>query len=162
MRKQATTSQKYLQALKKTKKSAKQHMDQDNECYRGDDCKQANQGQQVVGKDNDAKGFNDQSKNVQQATTPTSTNPHQQTPPATCEECFAAKLEPTQLQAVKDFLGNLEVPKTIAGYCDIIDPGDESEVRRELGPVINDAAALDALIKCLQAVGVLSTSPPTA
>ena len=54
-------------------------MDQDNECYRGDDCKQANQGQQVVGKDNDAKGFNDQSKNVQQATTPTSTNPHQQT-----------------------------------------------------------------------------------
>ena len=83
-------------------------------------------------------------------------------PPATCEECFAAKLEPTQLQAVKDFLGNLEVPKTIAGYCDIIDPGDESEVRRELGPVINDAAALDALIKCLQAVGVLSTSPPTA
>ena len=59
-------------------------------------------------------------------------------------------------------MGNLEVPKTIAGYCDIIDPGDESEVRRELGPVINDAAALDALIKCLQAVGVLSTSPPTA
>jgi hypothetical protein len=51
MRKQATTSQKYLQALKKTKKSAKQHMDQDNECYRDDDRKQANQGQQVVGKD---------------------------------------------------------------------------------------------------------------
>ena len=97
-------------------------MDQDNECYRGDDCKQANQGQQVVGKDNDAKGFNDQSKNVQQATTPTSTNPLTNPltnpppppPPATCEECFAAKLEPTQLQAVKDFLGNLEVPKTIA------------------------------------------------
>src|SRR5215208_8214144 len=47
------------------KKSASQHQDQDNFCYRGDDCQQANQGQQIVGKDNDAKGFNDQSKNAQ-------------------------------------------------------------------------------------------------
>jgi hypothetical protein len=47
------------------KKSANQHMDQDNFCYRGDDCEQANQGQQIVGKDNDAKGFNDQSDNLE-------------------------------------------------------------------------------------------------
>ena len=46
------------------KKSASQHQDQDNFCYRGDDCEQANQGQQIVGKDNDAKGFNDQSENL--------------------------------------------------------------------------------------------------
>ena len=46
------------------KKSSSQHQDQDNFCYRGDDCEQANQGQQIVGKDNDAKGFNDQSKNL--------------------------------------------------------------------------------------------------
>ena len=46
------------------KKSASQHQDQDNFCYRGDDCEQANQGQQIVGKDNDAKGFNDQSDNL--------------------------------------------------------------------------------------------------
>src|SRR5215216_5529272 len=46
------------------KKSASQHQDQDNFCYRGDDCEQANQGQQIVGKDNDAKGFNDQSDNI--------------------------------------------------------------------------------------------------
>jgi hypothetical protein len=46
------------------KKSANQHMDQDNFCYRGDDCEQANQGQQIAGKDNDAKGFNDQSDNL--------------------------------------------------------------------------------------------------
>ncbi len=46
------------------KKSANQHMDQDNFCYRGDDCKQANQGQQIVGEDNEAKGFNDQSANI--------------------------------------------------------------------------------------------------
>ena len=43
------------------KKERKQHQDQDNFCYRGDNCEQANQGQQIVGKDNDAKGFNDQS-----------------------------------------------------------------------------------------------------
>src|SRR5215213_3992913 len=47
-----------------SKKSASQHQDQDNFCYRGDDCEQANQGQQIVGKDNDAKGFNDQSDNL--------------------------------------------------------------------------------------------------
>jgi hypothetical protein len=46
------------------KKSANQHMDQDNFCYRGDDCQQANQGQQIVGEDNEAKGFNDQSANI--------------------------------------------------------------------------------------------------
>jgi hypothetical protein len=46
------------------KKSANQHQDQDNFCYRGDDCEQANQGQQIVGKDNEAKGFNDQSDNL--------------------------------------------------------------------------------------------------
>jgi hypothetical protein len=46
------------------KKSANQHMDQDNFCYRGDECQQANQGQQIVGEDNEAKGFNDQSENL--------------------------------------------------------------------------------------------------
>src|SRR5215212_9444749 len=48
------------------KKSASQKMDQDNFCYRSDGCKQANQAQQIVGKENEAAGFNDQSKNVQQ------------------------------------------------------------------------------------------------
>jgi len=46
------------------KKSASQHQDQDNFCYRDDDCEQANQGQQIVGKDNDVVGFNDQSENL--------------------------------------------------------------------------------------------------
>jgi hypothetical protein len=57
------------------KKSASQKLDQDNFCYGGDDCEQANQGQQIVGKDNEAKGFNDQSLNVQQTVTPTPTQP---------------------------------------------------------------------------------------
>jgi hypothetical protein len=46
------------------KKSANQHQDQDNFCYRGIECQQANQGQQIIGEDNDAKGFNDQSANL--------------------------------------------------------------------------------------------------
>jgi hypothetical protein len=46
------------------KKSANQHMDQDNFCYRGAECQQANQGQQIAGEDNEAKGFNDQSDNL--------------------------------------------------------------------------------------------------
>jgi hypothetical protein len=32
---------------------------------RGEDCEQANQGQQIAGKDNEATGFNDQSAHVQ-------------------------------------------------------------------------------------------------
>jgi hypothetical protein len=54
------------------KKSSSQHQDQDNFCYRGDDCQQANDGQQVAGKDNEASGFNDQSKNLQSTPTPSS------------------------------------------------------------------------------------------
>jgi hypothetical protein len=62
------------------KKSANQHMDQDNFCYRGDECQQANQGQQIAGEDNEAKGFNDQSDNLSaQSAQPTQpTQPTQQ------------------------------------------------------------------------------------
>ena len=56
------------------KKSANQHMGQDNFCYRGDECQQANQGQQIVGEDNDAKGFNDQSDNLSAVVNGSSTN----------------------------------------------------------------------------------------
>ena len=55
-------------------------MDQDNLCYRGDDCEQANQGQQIVGKDNEAKGFNDQSDNLALSTSGTGNGT---TPPPT-------------------------------------------------------------------------------
>ena len=43
-----------------------QHLDQDNLCYRDDGCEQANEGEQVEGKDNTASGFNDQSKSIEQ------------------------------------------------------------------------------------------------
>jgi hypothetical protein len=38
-----------------------QHLDQDNFCYRSPGCVQGNQGAQISGNDNAAKGFNDQS-----------------------------------------------------------------------------------------------------
>ena len=65
------------------KKGTSQKMDQDNLCYRDDDCQQANQGQQVIGKDNEASGFNDQSLNVQQAATVTPAQPPTQPPTPT-------------------------------------------------------------------------------
>jgi hypothetical protein len=46
------------------KSDAKLHLDQDNTCYRSDECKQGNEGQQVVGNDNHVTGFNDQSDNL--------------------------------------------------------------------------------------------------
>jgi hypothetical protein len=46
------------------KSDAKLHLDQDNTCYRSAECKQGNEGQQVVGNDNDVTGFNDQSDNL--------------------------------------------------------------------------------------------------
>ena len=46
------------------KKDANLHLDQDNICYDSDECKQGNEGQQVVGNDNDVTGFNDQSDNL--------------------------------------------------------------------------------------------------
>ena len=80
------------------KKSASQHQDQDNFCYRGDDCEQANEGQQIVGKDNDAKGFNDQSDNLALSTsaaagagngTGTGNGNGGTTPQQQCELCLA-------------------------------------------------------------------------
>ena len=61
--------------------STNQHLSQDNLCYRDDGCEQANEGQQIKGKDNAASGFNDQSKNIQQQQQPAvSTTPSPGTP----------------------------------------------------------------------------------
>ena len=68
-KKPRTLNHQSAQDSESDKKSASQHQDQDNFCYRGDECEQANQGQQIVGKDNDAKGFNDQSDNLSVSTT---------------------------------------------------------------------------------------------
>ena len=46
---------------------------QDNICYRSPECQQANDAQQIEGNDNEATGFNDQSKNFDIEAIPTST-----------------------------------------------------------------------------------------
>jgi hypothetical protein len=75
-----------------TAQSASQKVGQDNVCVRRDeDCEEANQGQQIAGKDNEATGFNHQSANVQanqiRAVTQPVTPPV--TPPVgTCISCF--------------------------------------------------------------------------
>ena len=45
----------------KSDSNTNQHLDQDNFCYRSPGCVQGNQGAQISGNDNAAKGFNDQS-----------------------------------------------------------------------------------------------------
>jgi hypothetical protein len=94
------------------KKSASQHLDQDNFCYRGDDCQQANQGQQIVGKDNDAKGFNDQSSNVPQST-PSTTAPPAPPAPLTCEQCFTKFFTSEQISKILTDTNQV----SLAGEC---------------------------------------------
>ena len=55
-------------------KKANQHLSQDNTCYRGDSCQQGNEAEQIVGQDNKAAGFNDQSDNLSPAGNGNSTN----------------------------------------------------------------------------------------
>jgi hypothetical protein len=51
-------------SLQIEEQSASQHLDQDNFCYRSDNCQQSNQAVQIIGDDNEAIGFNDQSDNL--------------------------------------------------------------------------------------------------
>ena len=48
------------------KEDIKQDIDEQATCHRGENCKEADEGQQVVGNENAVAGINDQSKNVQQ------------------------------------------------------------------------------------------------
>jgi hypothetical protein len=92
------------------KESASQHQDQDNFCYRGNDCQQANEDQQIVGKDNEAKGFNDQSRNIQQqAVTPTQPPTPPPTPPPTQPQTTT----PPQTQSPTPTTATLNICKTI-------------------------------------------------
>jgi hypothetical protein len=97
------------------KKSASQNLDQDNFCYRSDGCQQANQGQQIVGKDNDANGFNDQSINVPQSAPSVTAPPAPPAPPAplTCEQCFTKFF--TSEQISKILIDTNQV--SLAGEC---------------------------------------------
>jgi YVTN family beta-propeller protein len=66
MLQQAYASAATIPKTSDLKRDIKQDIDQQNTCHRGDDCKQDDGEQQLQGKGNEANGFNDQSKNIQQ------------------------------------------------------------------------------------------------
>ncbi len=145
------------------KKSAGQHIDQDNFCYRSDDCQQANQAQQIVGKDNEAKGFNDQSKNIQLSATPTATPtpPTPPTPPIACESCFTnafasagVELSLTVIVALNAALGG--AGDSLASICDITTISGNT-LFIQLGLLGFSTAEINALVECLLAAGVTVT-----
>ena len=57
----AGNDQPHKNLKSKSDSRTNQHLDQDNFCYRSPGCVQGNQGAQISGNDNTAKGFNDQS-----------------------------------------------------------------------------------------------------
>ncbi len=101
------------------KKRVSQHLDQDNVCYRGNEsCTQANGGQQIIGKDNDAVGFNDQSNNAPQSTPSTATPTPSTATPTTCIECFRTIFTPTQIGDIETSQEDIIV--TIREICEAI------------------------------------------
>jgi hypothetical protein len=151
------------------KKSASQKLNQDNLCYRSDDdCQQANQGQQITGKDNDANGFNDQSLNVRQAATPTPPV----TPPteATLRICKTVDNNATTSFQPSDFTYTFTTsanPSTLQGAnegCSIVTVDPTTYKFTEFFPTSVTgpfAVALGSGSGC-QFDGSLDTNPPRA
>ncbi len=136
------------------KKSASQHQDQDNVCYRGNEtCTQANEGQELIGKDNDAVGFTDQSNNFP-LFTPSTTSPSTTSPspsPRTCEECFRSVLNSTQIDAVED---DFDLP--LADICERVEGGINEILF--ITSLLEDGIGIEKiaeLIKCLKSIGVV-------
>ena len=133
------------------KKSANQDTNQDNVCYRGNEtCTQANEGQELIGKDNDAIGFNDQSNNFP-LFTPSTTSPSPSPTPRTCEDCFRSILTPEEITAVKD---GFDLP--LADICERVESGIN-----EIGLIahlLEDGIGIEKvaeLIKCLKSIGIV-------
>ena len=135
------------------KKSSNQDTDQDNVCYRGNEtCIQANQGQELIGKDNDAVGFNDQSNNFPLFTpSTTSPSPSPSPTPRTCEECFTTILNSTEIIAVED---GFDLP--LADICQRVEGGINEILF--ITSLLEDGISIEKiaeLIKCLKAIGVV-------
>jgi hypothetical protein len=154
---------KIIASYESDKKSASQEMDQDNFCYRGDDCEQANQGQQLVGKDNEAKGFNDQSDNLALSSngagtgTGNRTTPTPTPTPKTCVECFTtafAGLTQQQIKTVVEALGGSG--SSIQSLCNL-ESIDGPILTTSLLSVGVSQATITALIDCLLSAGVTIT-----
>ena len=159
------------------KKSASQKLDQDNFCYRGEKCQQANQGQQIVGRDNEAKGFNDQSENLAASTSAgTGTgneNGNENNANVTaCIACFENNLPPEALILFKANLarGDADVAgvtyTSIEQICLALDAGTLTprDIITILQEAFRDALSVDVpepdIIKLLQCLALLF--PPTS
>ena len=110
-----------------------------------------------MGKDNEATGFNDQSKNVQQqaAVSPTSTQPPNQNatqPPKTCPECFRSILRPPEQL---DALDRVFEGSAILGTCNRGVPVAELQFREDNRLAGIDIDTVNALIACLKASGIV-------
>ena len=152
---------KIIASFESDKKIASQEMDQDNFCYRSDDCEQANQGQQIVGKDNEAKGFNDQSENLALTTlgagAGNGTTPTPTPTPKTCVECFTtafAGLTQQQIKIVVEALGGSG--SSIQSLCNL-DTIDRLILTDSLSSLGVSQATITALIDCLLSAGVTIT-----
>jgi hypothetical protein len=155
------------------KKSASQKLDQDNFCYRGENCQQGNEGQQLVGKGNDAAGFNDQSTSIQQQQQPTISTPSQVTPGngttpapimATCEQCFTKFLSQGQIDLLLANLSSTDFGGSLTNLCTGLKSGTtflnlESNFRVELSQIagVTDPTTIDRVIACLKEFGVVFT-----
>jgi hypothetical protein len=147
-----------------------QHFGQDNLCYSDSDCGDANEGEQVDGKDNEAAGFNDQSINIQQqqqqptestiqlSQTPgneTVTTPPPTLTPETCEECFATAfggLSQAQILVIIDVLAGTDTI-TIESLCDF-GIFSESVLTAAFSSQGVTQEKITSLINCLKAAGI--------
>ena len=145
------------------KKSASQHQDQDNFCYRGDDCQQANEGQQIVGKDNEATGFNDQSENLAVSAaaagagngtgTGNGTTPTPTPTPKTCEECLMTFLTEDQQ---RELLCSAHVD-SLAAFCVKAAESTQNSESQFSGLLVKIGVSQDnitQLIACLKDAGI--------
>jgi hypothetical protein len=154
------------------KKSASQQLDQDNFCYRGENCQQGNEGQQLVGKGNDAAGFNDQSTSIQQQqptiSTPSPVTQGNGTTPApmlaTCEQCFTKFLSQGQIDLLLANLSSTDFGDSLTNLCTGLQSGTtfinlEVNFRIELSQIagVTDPTTIDRVIACLKEFGVVFT-----
>ena len=148
------------------KKSASQKLDQDNFCYRGDDCEQANQGQQIVGKDNEAAGFNDQSKNL--ALSPSGAGDgvgtgtgSGTTPTPACIECFTTAISALNSTDLGIIITALTGITTTFGTIDVLCGLPSISARALTSVLISldiDVTVINTLLNCLRAAGVTVTA----
>jgi hypothetical protein len=83
-----------------------QHMDQENNSFKSNTCRQSDVGQNTLGNDNQVTGFADQSDNLQQSTTANKTN-RTPTPTGTAATLTVIKIVSGNITLGASFFNNL-------------------------------------------------------